>query len=78
MYAVSWFKPHEREGDIFPNVFPDLDMAIDCVIYEIKVQFADELSELAFDVDMGGKKVVYYEDTIYVIRKLFNFNPKGL
>ena len=78
MYAVAWFKPDEREGAIFPNVFPDFDMAQDTVLHQIKSDYGDVLDHLEFDVEIGGRYVIYYEQTVYLIGKLFNFNPRGL
>lgn len=78
MYAVAWHNSNGGDADVYPNIFPDLDMACDCVIYEIGHRFEVKLSNLEFDVDVGGKKIVYYENMTFVIRKLFNFNPKGL
>jgi hypothetical protein len=77
VYAVSWFNPHEISGQIFPNVFPDYDMAVDCVIYQIKATYDVELSELVVTRDMGGQKIIEFEQHVFMIGKLFNFNPKG-
>ena len=78
MYAVAWFKPDAREGAIFANVFPDYDMAMDCVIYLIKEHHGDEINDLGVDHVIAGQHYIYYEDTVYLVGKLFNFNPKGL
>lgn len=78
MYAVAWFDSTERSGHVFPNVFPDYDMAIDCVIYQIKSDHGVELNTLETDTQVGGQSLFYFEDTVYIIGKLFNFNPKGM
>lgn len=79
MYVVAFFyhggTPNHR---IFPNVFPDLDTAVDAVIYQIKEDHGVELKTLTSDESVGGQLTYYYEHGIYVIGKLFNFNPKGL
>jgi hypothetical protein len=77
VYAVGIFSASELQGKIFPNVFPDYDMAVDCVIYQIKEDFGLEVDSLEPD-NIGGQHHIAIEDTIYVIGKLFNFNPRGL
>lgn len=78
MYAVAIIKPDDRSGHIFPNIFPDLDMACDCIMYEIMKEYGEVLDQIAFDSVVGGQHYIHYEQTIYVVGKLFNFNPKGM
>ena len=82
MYAVAFYyhsgKPQHR---IYPNVFPDLDMAIDCVLYQIQQDHGVTLTKKELkqeEDDISGQHTYYFEHGIYVIGKLFNFNPKGL
>ena len=81
MYAVAYFNATgpQRQG-IFPNVFPDFDMARDCVLYQIKADYGDELDpmELIPDTSLAGTTCYHWEDTVYIVGKLFNFNPKGM
>lgn len=79
MYVVSYFNtPGPMPIGIFPNVFPDFDLAYDCVVSQIKgdfdIQF--ETLELVPFISMGGQQVFKYDDAVYCIGKLFNFNPK--
>jgi hypothetical protein len=83
MYAVAYFNASGAQPcGIFPNVFPDIDMARDCVIYQIKADYNQEVStaelESAVQAELGGTTIYHWEDTVYVIGKLFNFNPKGM
>jgi len=79
MYAVAYFHStgEPRQG-VFPNVFPDYDMACDAVIYAIKDEYGDVVSLLTPSSKLGGQTTFHWEDTIYVVGKLFNFNPKGM
>lgn len=79
MYAVGYFNtPGPQPHAVFPNVFPDLDMAVDCVIHQIRVDFDEDIDSVNIDENLGGSIVIHWEDAVYVISKLFNFNPKGL
>lgn len=81
MYAVAYFNtPGPRPTAVFPNVFPDFDMAVDCVIYQIKSDHDDIVCVGDLDIDpaMPGNSVITWENSTYVISKLFNFNPKGM
>lgn len=81
MYAVAWHCSDVEIGpdmDVFPNVFPDFDMAQDCVIYEIKQNCGVELNSIVPTRELGGRYVYHYGDYTFIIRKLFNFNPRGL
>lgn len=82
MYAVGWHNATNSrvnyDIDVFPNVFPDFDMALDCVLHEIQNHYGDVVDELIPTTAFGGRTIYHYNQHSYVIRKLFNFNPKGL
>lgn len=78
MYVVGWFHQHGKDGDVFPNAFPDFDMAQDCVIHEIKHHSGDVIDDLIpLTNSVGGKSLYYHGEYFYVIRKMFNFDPRG-
>lgn len=78
MYVVSYFNtPGSMPFGIFPNVFPDFDLAYDCVVSQIKSDFGlTEDMLLSPFISLGGQQVFRHEEAVYCIGKLFNFNPK--
>lgn len=74
MYAVGVYNaPDTPAHYIFPNIFTDLDMAVDCVIYQIKKDHGAELNSLDLSDQLGGVITVHFEETVYTICKIFNF-----
>lgn len=82
MYAIGWHTSANDKRlddiDVYPNVFPDFDMALDCVLYEIKAAYGDVIDSISPTCEFGGRTIYHYNDHSFVIRKLFNFNPRGL
>jgi hypothetical protein len=55
-----------------------MDMATDCVINLIQTDHGDKVNDLDLSTQLGGQIIINWEQTVYVISKLFNFDPRGM
>lgn len=74
-YCVAYFNDGTEEPrfGVFPNVFPTYDEAVDCVIFQIKDHYGEVIDSIAPISQVGGQHLFQFEETAYVIGKMFNF-----